>query len=268
MWRVLLRRPIRCQLPTPNNRPDLPTRQIFRAASTIVANTNALSAERAPEGIKSQIAINAREAATVIVTRCTEKNINSVLKSFECAKKRPRRQIIITTRNGIDVSWMNDWFQMLQGNTTVPLYPIEITATTGFEAAKEALCKALINVNKFDNILADDKDIYSEGESQNEKAIIEFCSKECPGVPVGVSMALADVIKRYNSEEFNLSVFRRRLKSAAGIHSQILPGIFQILGFKSNGVSIPHHLFLTAVRHFDTTSRFSLNMRSCCLTLP
>ena len=238
MWRIL-RRPLRCKLPTLNNRWNTSTRLESTKTSAITADLNAPSAELYPEILKRRAALNAREAAIVIVARCTEKSINLVIKSFECAQNRPRRLIKLITRNGVDVGWLNDWFALVHTNPSAPLYPIEVTDIAGLDAAKEGLSKALIDVNKFYNILADDKDADSKGESQTEKAVTKFCDEECLRVPVGVSIALAEAIQKFKAEEYNVAILKRKLKLAAGIHVQILPGIFKILGFTFTAVSIP-----------------------------
>jgi hypothetical protein len=224
---------------TPNNRWNSSKRQEYTKTSAITANSDAPATELNPELARIRSAIDARDAATVIVTRCTEKSINLVIKSFECAQNRPRRLIKLITRNGVDVCWLNDWFAFIRNNPLAPLYPIEIPEIMGLDNAKEVLSKALIDVNKFYNIMADDKDVDSERESQSEKAVTKFCNEECFRVPVGVSVALAGVIQKYKSEEINLGTLKKKLRLAAGIHVQILPGIFEILDIPFQPVSIP-----------------------------
>ena len=73
--------------------------------------------------IKSLSAMNSIDAATVIVSRLSEKELLVVKASLECAQNRPNRCVKLTTRHTVDVAWMNTWFKALHVSDTIPYYP-------------------------------------------------------------------------------------------------------------------------------------------------
>ena len=79
--------------------------------------------------IKSLTAMNSIDAATAIVSRLSEKELLVVKASFECAQNIPNRLVKLTTRNKVDVVWMNTWFKALHVSDTIPYYPFPITPT-------------------------------------------------------------------------------------------------------------------------------------------
>ena len=189
--------------------------------------------------IKSLSAMNSIDAATVIVSRLSEKELLLVKASFECAQNRPNRLVKLTTRHKVDVAWMNTWFKSLHVSDTIPYYPFPITPTNHWQEARVAIIEAICGAVKYQN----NNDFPSEAEQIEAKKkmddeISDFVDENFSRIPISTTTLIADNISKCNGELISAIVLKKMLRKSAGIHAHILPGLFKRLAFPFNTVRI------------------------------
>ena len=197
---------------------------------------------------ENSIANNPGEMATIIASRLTEKEIGLVLRSFGCALNRPSRVCRITTRNKIDVAWMNVWFARLYSDRNFEFFPVTIPPPMDLESSGRQLYDSIKNANKHKNSefftnLAEGKKNSSitsglAAAATMEEEINIFINEHLTKVPVNTTTAIAATIDKFSCEEISEITLKRMLRKMAGAHSNILPVIFSMLGMPFNTVRI------------------------------
>ena len=189
--------------------------------------------------IKSLSAMNSIDAATVIVSRLSEKELLVVKASLECAQNRPNRCVKLTTRNKVDVAWMNTWFKALHVSDTIPYYPFPITPKNHWQEARVAIIEAICGAVKYQN----NNDFPSEAEQieakkKKDDEISDFVDEHFSRIPISTTMLIADNISKCNSELISDVALKRMLRKCVGIHAHILPDLFKRLALPFQTVRI------------------------------
>ena len=192
-------------------------------------------------------ALNARDIATVIANRLTEKELGCVSKSFLCTLNRPGRAARITTKNRIDTTWINEWFAKLHGDHSAVFYPLQIPPAPFIEVHGTELYTAIQKANKYKNStffsnLAEGKEMSAVAKKRSLPPIKEsemqyFINIHVTQIPVSVTAEFTRIIDQYTAEEISEITLKRTLRKVSGIHGGILPIIFQMLGLPFATVS-------------------------------
>lgn len=192
-------------------------------------------------------AMNARDIATVIANRLTEKELSCVSKSFLCTLNRPGRAARITTKNKIDTTWINEWFVKLHSDHSAVFYPLQIPPAPFIEVHGTELYTAIQKANKYKNStffsnLAEGKEMSVAAKKRSlppikESEVQYFIDTHVTQIPVSVTAEFTKIIDQYTAEEISEITLKRTLRKVSGIHGGILPIIFQMLGLPFATVS-------------------------------
>lgn len=200
--------------------------------------------------IKTLVATNCLDVASVIVARLNEKEIGLVVDSFGCAQNRPTRVTKLTTRHKVDVAWVNTWFNSLYKSDNLPYFPVAITPTLGWLEAREAIHTAICSYIKIQNndafpFQAEDTKLKEKREAEISTYVDEHFSR----IPVSTTKSLAEIIKQCNLELIVEATMKRLLRKSAGLHSQILPELFTRLGlpFQTVRTKMLHKCSITVI---------------------
>ena len=204
----------------------------------------------ANDPIRTLVATNCFDVASVIVARLNEKEIGLVVDSFGCAQNRPTRVTKLTTRHKVDVAWVNAWFKSLYKDDTLPYFPVAITPTMGWPEAREAIHAAICSYIKTQNndafpFQAEETKLKEKREAEISAYVDEHFSR----IPVSTTKALAEIIKQCTSELIVEATMKRQLRKSAGLHSPILPELFERMGlpFQTVRTHMLHKCYINVI---------------------
>lgn len=192
------------------------------------------------DNVVNDTAMSARDVATAIANRLTQKELSYVSKSFSCTANRPDRAARITTKNKIDTTWINDWFLKLHGDHGAIFFPLTIPPAPLLEHHGRELYAAIHKANRHKNstffsdlALGKEKSAVTKkraSASIKESDVQLFINQHVKCIPVSMTVAITKIIHRYTAEEISEITLKRQLRNVTGIHGGILPTVIQMMG--------------------------------------